>query len=684
MLDPGETVTVTLSDATTTAGTADVDATAREATTTIMDDGTETVSVAAAAETVPEGTAAQFTVTLSGAVANNVTLNWRTTDDGTATAGEDYTAVMDGTVTFISGGPLAQTISVSTLDDNLAEMNETFTVTLAAPGSGLPEGVGLGTATATGTIADDDPMVASVTVPQTVVEGEAAEFTVTLAGGTSTEPVVVSYTLGGTATAGDDYTAPEEPRELTIAAGTTTVTISIPTLTDSVLDPGETVTVTLSDATTTAGTADVDATAREATTTIMDDGTETVSVAAAAETVPEGTAAQFTVTLSGAVANNVTLNWRTTDDGTATAGEDYTAVMDGTVTFVSGGPLTQTISVTTLQDTLAELDERFTVTLAAPGTGLPEGVSLSPGMDTAIGTIEDDDPMVASVTVPQTVVEGEAAEFTVTLAGGTSTEPVVVSYTLGGTATAGDDYTAPDEPRELTIAAGTTTVTISIPTLTDSVLDPGETLTVTLSEATTTVGTADVDATAREATTTIMDDGTETVSVAAAAETVPEGTAAQFTVTLSGAVANNVTLNWRTTDDGTATAGEDYTAVMDGTVTFVSGESLAQTISVTTLQDTLAELNERFTVTLAAPGSGLPEGVSLSTGMDTATGTIADDDPIVAERDGPPGPWSRVRRPSSPSPWPAAPAPSLWWSATRSAARRPRATTTPPRTSRGS
>ena len=59
-----------------------------------------------------------------------------------------------------------------------------------------------------------------MTVPQTVVEGEAAEFTVTLAGGTSTEPVVVSYTLGGTATAGDDYTAPEEPRELTIAAGT--------------------------------------------------------------------------------------------------------------------------------------------------------------------------------------------------------------------------------------------------------------------------------------------------------------------------------------------------------------------------------------------------------------------------------------------------------------------------------
>ena len=173
------------------------------------------------------------------------------------------------------------------------------------------------------------------------------------------------------------------------------------------LDPGETVTVTLSDATTTVGTADVDATAREATTTIMDDGTETVSVAAAAETVPEGTAAQFTVTLSGAVANNVTLNWRTTDDGTATAGEDYTAVMDGTVTFVSGESLTQTISVTTLQDT-PELDERW------PSESEPRD-----------GEVHGD-------------------------------EPVVVSYTLGGTATAGD-----------ALGSG---LPISIPTLTDSVL----------------------------------------------------------------------------------------------------------------------------------------------------------------------------------------------------------------------
>ena len=51
----------------------------------------------------------------------------------------------------------------------------------------------------------------------------------------------------------------------------------------------------------------------------------------------EGEAVAFTVTLSGAVASDVALDWSTADD-TATAGDDYTAVASGgTVTFVRAG-----------------------------------------------------------------------------------------------------------------------------------------------------------------------------------------------------------------------------------------------------------------------------------------------------------------------------------------------------------
>ena len=132
-------------------------------------------------------------------------LGWSTAD-GTATAGEDYTAVTSGTLTIATGATTG-TLTVSTAEDLLAEADETFTVTITGPT--LPSGVTLGTATAIGTIEDDDPLVASVAADAaTVTEGGAVEFTVTLSGATSTASVVVAYSVTGTATAGTDYTAP--------------------------------------------------------------------------------------------------------------------------------------------------------------------------------------------------------------------------------------------------------------------------------------------------------------------------------------------------------------------------------------------------------------------------------------------------------------------------------------------
>ena len=87
------------------------------------------------------------------------------------------------------------------------------------------------------------------------------------------------------------------------------------------------------------------------------------------------------------------------------------------------------------------------------------------------------------------VPEGSAASFEVALTGATSTADVVVTYTVTGTATPGTDYTAPSG--SLTITAGASSATITIQTSLDSVLDTGETLIVTLTGASTAVGTAE-------------------------------------------------------------------------------------------------------------------------------------------------------------------------------------------------
>ena len=115
-----------------------------------------------------------------------------------------------------------------------------------------------------------------------------------------------------------------------------------------------------------------------------------------------------------------------------------------------------------------------------------------------------------SVTGPETVVEGSAATFTVSLSGGTGSMPVVVDYsTADSTATAGKDYTAPSG--KLTIAAGGESGTFRIQTTEDKVVDPHETLVVKLTGVSTAAGAARVGS-PRTASTTIVDPVYESIN----------------------------------------------------------------------------------------------------------------------------------------------------------------------------
>ena len=136
-----------------------------------------------------------FTVTLAKAVTEAVTINYATSD-GTATAGRDYTAVSNGSVTIAAGNTTAE-LTVSMTGDETDELDETFNVTISMPepepdlndgSSGEPVAAITGgdTAAAAGTILDDDPAVVTVAPKvDTVEEGEAAVFVLTRAGMTN-------------------------------------------------------------------------------------------------------------------------------------------------------------------------------------------------------------------------------------------------------------------------------------------------------------------------------------------------------------------------------------------------------------------------------------------------------------------------------------------------------------------
>ena len=93
-----------------------------------------------------------------------------------------------------------------------------------------------------------------------------------------------------------------------------------------------------------------------------------------------------------------------------------------------------------------------------------------------------------------------------------------------------------------------------------------------------------------------------------------------FAVSLSRASSGAVSVDYATAD-GTATAGEDYTAT-SGTLTFAAGET-AKTVSVPLLDDAIDEGKETFVLNLSNPRGAYLRGIHRE-----ATGTIRNDDPL--------------------------------------------------------
>ncbi|SVD94786.1 uncharacterized protein METZ01_LOCUS447640, partial [marine metagenome] len=123
-------------------------------TVTITDnDGLPTVSIAADDSGNEAVTNPQITVTLNEVSGRDITLNYvdeTVAEAGTATPGSDYTT-FDGNLT-IPAGSLTNTFSITVVDDNINEENQTIIFSISSPVNAT-----LGTAQQEYTITNDDP-----------------------------------------------------------------------------------------------------------------------------------------------------------------------------------------------------------------------------------------------------------------------------------------------------------------------------------------------------------------------------------------------------------------------------------------------------------------------------------------------------------------------------------------------
>jgi len=593
--------------------------------TILNDDVLPTLAIAATSASKAEGSSGTtpftFTVTRSGNTSSVSTVAWSVIEGTAGLNAADFSGPTSGVLSF-AAGETSKVISLNVAGDSVVEANEAFYVNLTTP-----TGATLGTASATGTILNDDmlPTLSIAATSASKAEGNSGTtpftFTVTRSGNTGIASTVNWAVANGT-TAAADFTGGVLPSgSVSFAVGETSKTVTVNVAGDALVEANETFNVVLSGATgATLGTA-------SAVGTILNDDTlPTLSIAAASASKAEGnsgtTPFTFTVTRSGNTGGASTVAWSVVE-GTATLNAaDFSGPTSGVLSFAAG-ETSKVISLNVAGDSVVEANEVFYVNLTTP-----TGATL--GTASATGTILNDDtlPTLAIAATSASKAEGNSGTtpftFTVTRSGNTGGASTVAWSVVEGTATLNAaDFSGPTSG-VLSFAAGETRKVISLNVAGDSVVEANEAFYVNLTTPTgATLGTASA------VGTILNDDVLPTLAIAATSASKAEGNSGStpftFTVTRAGTTTAASTVNWAVSG-GTATAADFTGGVLPGgSISFAVGET-SKTITVNVAGDTAVEANETFNVVLSGAA-----GATLTTA--SAAATILNDD-AAANRPG--------------------------------------------------
>ncbi len=487
-------------------------------------------SIAAGSANEDTGTV-DLVVTRTGGSSGAATLTYSVTN--ITTSANDFLA-LGNTIEF-ADGETSKTISIPIANDTVFEGDETFRVSLDSTTAGT-----IGTATGVGTILNDDPSpVATLSIADaTVTEGNSGTtqitFTVTRTGNASGE-AAADYTLTFGNADADDF-APNTPSlaRVILVDGVLTDVITLEVKGDTVVEPNETFTLTLSNAS--MGTQIGNGVA---TGTILNDDVAPVPLANVfineINYDPAGADANETIEVAGQAGTDLT-GWSL-------------VLYNG-----NGGVVYSTLA---LSGTIADQSNGFgTVAVAAPGlqNGAPDGIALVDaqgrvvqflsyeGVMTAtngpaqgltsidIGVLQNNDTIGNSLQLTGTgssyadftwvagqantysavntgqnflspnapgeirigdavVVEGDNGTqnlvFTVRRAGGTAlTATVDYTVNLDGTANAGDLAAGATLTGTISFAPGVSVQQIIVPVLGDLLPEANETLSVSLANVT--------------------------------------------------------------------------------------------------------------------------------------------------------------------------------------------------------
>jgi uncharacterized delta-60 repeat protein len=498
-------------------------------------------------KTIISGVAA-INIQRIGSTNGTSTVVFNTTTNGTALIGTDYTPVTNLLVTF-NPGVTNVAVSVPVNNNGLAEGNQTVTMQLSNTVGSLLYSPSNATLTIVETVFV--PGQLSFTATNYIYHATDTNAYLTVARKNGSSGIVsVNYATGtGTAASGVDYS----PTNGTLAFGdgVTNLTITIPLIQNGLVQGPVSIPVILSNP---AGGATLGL-PTNATVTILNTNTA-VAFALATNTVAENAGFVSLNVLRLNNTNGTTTVHYSTSDGTAMGVVNYTPVT-GVLTFTNGQTI-QTIIVPLVDNPHVTGDLQFTVGLwGAVGAQL-----IAPSATTVIE--QDADAGLNFTATTTSVLKNGTNVVLSVVCSNPRVEPVTVGYfTTDGTATNGIDYTATSG--SLTFANGTTTNTIVVPIIANSLLEGNTTFSVILTNA-----SYPGQLTPPSVETITIIDSNPGVSFSSPAYTVAKtGVQATISVYRTGYTNSVMSVDYATAD-GTATNGLDYVA-QSGTLLFTNG-----------------------------------------------------------------------------------------------------------------
>ena len=364
-----------------------------------------------------------------------------------------------------------RTVRVETVDDNIDENDETFTLRL-----GVPDLVQIDASdTGTGTIIDDDTAVLTID-DVTATEGSDATYTVSLGEASTEGPFTVWVTSkDGTARNNQDFHSGTQGHSF-VGTAHESHSGNIYIFSDDAEEGTETINLSL-----TATGPDIPVDSSDTAVISVEDGVPTVPTLTIADaSTTEGGVLEFRISQNNILIHPeygaYTIGVNTDSTSTASA-SDHGAITchqinaDGTIgeefslesstpanhhCLIHGGANEAVLlRIQTTQDSDAETDETIELGLDYKfysQFGPPEGFTAT---DTAVGTILNDDiPAVGFTAQSTTVDEGSQFDYMLTM-GEVSTGPFSVRVqTSSDTAADGSDYTSTSQVFDFTGTAG--------------------------------------------------------------------------------------------------------------------------------------------------------------------------------------------------------------------------------------